>query len=237
MENNLLPSRYLAKLRIKEPMGWLVAGEGFRCALGLLSDGAFKLFAYLSLQADRRTGRMTATHKELAAALGKSKRVVGTYVAELEAKEVCKVLPGKNQFTATVYEISDRYWPYHREPSVQELPEIQAYVESVCKCYEGLGCTTGKLNAAGSETARQFHGRSIPFSVVDGAMLLGACRKYESWLNGGPCEPIRSIAYFEPLVAEVQANPLPDGYSGYLRGKLRRLAESWNKSTLHKKGP
>ena len=139
MKDNLLPSNHLAKLRIKEPVGWFVAGEGFRCALALLSDGAFKLYAHLSLQADRRTGRMTAAHKELAAALGKSKRVVGTYVAELEAKEVCNVLSGKNQFMATVYEISDRYWPYHREPSSQELPEIQAYVESVCKCYEGLG--------------------------------------------------------------------------------------------------
>ena len=237
MKDNLLPSNHLAKLRIKEPAGWFVAGEGFRRALGLLSDGAFKLFAHLSLQADRRTGRITATHKELAAALGKSKRVVGTYVTEIETKEVCKVLSGKNQFIATVYEISDRYWPYHREPSSQELPEIQTYVESVRECYEKLGCTNGKLNAAGSETAMQFHGRSIPFSVVYGAMLLGACRKYESWLNGSPSEPIRSMAYFKPLVAEVQANPLPDGYSGYLRRKLRRLAESWDKSTLDKKGP
>jgi len=237
MKDNLLPSNHEAKLRIKEPVGWFVAGEGFRYALGLLSDGAFKLFAYLSLQADRRTGRMTATHKELAAALGKSKRVVGTYVAELEAKEVCTVLSGKNQFMATVYEISDRYWPYHRELSSQELPEIQAYVESVGKCYEGLGCSNGKINAAGSETARQFHGRSIPFSVIDGAMLLGACRKYESWLNGGPQEPIRSMAYFEPLVADAQANPLPNGYSGYLRGKLRQLTQSWGRATFDKKRP
>ena len=235
MKDNLLPSNHEAKLRIKEPVGWFVAGEGFRCALGLLSDGAFKLFAYLSLQADRRTGRITATHKELASALGKSKRVVGTYVAELEAKEVCKVLLGKNQFMATVYEISDRCWPYHRELSVLESTAIKAYVESVCKCYEELGCTNGKLNAAGSEIARQLHGRSIPFSVVQDAMLLGACRKYESWLNSGPNEPIRSMAYFAPLVAEVQANPLPDGYSGYLRGKLQRLAQSWEKATFDKR--
>lgn len=237
MKDNLLPSNHESKIRIKEPVGWFVAGEGFRCALRLLSDGAFKLFAYLSLQADRRSGRVTATHKELAAALGKSKRVVGTYVAELEAKEVCKVLSGKNQFMATVYEISDGYWPYHRESSFPELPEIQAYVESVRECYEKLGCTNGKLNAAGVETARQFHGRTITFCVVQDAMLLGACRKYESWLYGGTREPIRSMAYFEPLVAEVQANPLPDGYSGYLRGKLQRLAQSWEKETLDKKRP
>jgi hypothetical protein len=237
MKENILPSNHLLKLRIKEPVGWFVAGDGFRYALSLLSDGAFKLFAYLSLQADRRSGRVTATHKELAAALGKSKRVVGTYVAELEAKEVCIVLSGKNQFMATVYEISDRYWPYHRESSFPESTEIQAYVESVGKCYEELGCTTGKLNAAGMEIVRQFHGKSIPFSVVYSAMLLGACRKYESWLNNGPSEQIRSMAYFEPLIAEVQANPLPGGYSGYLQRKLQQLAQSWGKATFDKKEP
>ena len=237
MKDHSLPSNHEAKIRIKEPMGWFVVGNGFRLALGMLSDGAFKLFAHLSFQANRRTGRVSATHKELAAALGKSKRVVGTYVAELEAKKVCTVLPGKNQFTATVYEISDNYWPYHRNPPSSEAPEIQEYVESIRECYERLGCISGKLNVAGIEIAKQFYQRSIPLDVIYGAMFLGACRKYESWLNGGPSEPIRSMAYFEPLVAEVQEKPLPDGYSGYLRGKLRRFAESWEKSHNDKGAP
>lgn len=237
MKDNLLPSTHEDKILIKEPMGWFVAGEGFRRALNMLSDGAFKLFVHLSLQANRRTGRVTATHKELAAALGKSKRVVGTYVAELETKKVCSVLPGKNQFMATVYEISDGYWPYQRSQPSPESSELQEYAESIRECYEKLGCTSGKLNAAGIEIARQLHRRSVPLDVVHGAMLLGACRKYESWLNGGPGEPIRSMAYFEPLVDEVRANPLPDGYSGYLRRKLRRLTENWEKSNIDKQKP
>jgi hypothetical protein len=114
MKNNPEPPKGEGRLRLKEPVGWFAAGDGFRSALGLLSDGAFKLFAYLSLQANRRTGCLAATHKGLAAAPGKSKRIIGSYVAELEAKEICKVRPGKNQFTATVYEISDRYWPLFR---------------------------------------------------------------------------------------------------------------------------
>ncbi len=227
MKNHLLPSNHGTQLRIKEPVGWFVAGEGFRHALSLLSDGAFKLFAHLSLHADRRTGCLAATHKEMAASLNKSKRVIGAYVAELEAKEICKVRPGKNQFMPTIYEIADDYWPYHRGPSSPESLEIQAYVESVRECYEGLGCTGGKLGAAGIETARQLYQRSIPLNVVYAAMFLGACRKFESWLNDAACEPIRSMAYFEPLFAEVQANPLPDDYCGYLRSKLRRLVEAW----------
>lgn len=153
MKDDLLPPNHENGIRLKELPGWFVAGEGFRRALSLLSDGAFKLFAYLSLHADRRTGCLAATQKELAAALGKSKRILGTYAAELEAKEVCKVRAGKNQFCATIYEISDSYWPYHRTGSRPESPEIEAYVESVRECFEGLGCTSGTFGAAGIEAA------------------------------------------------------------------------------------
>jgi hypothetical protein len=234
MKENILTPNPESSIRIKEPAGWFVAGKGFRRALALLSDGAFKLFAHLSLHADRRTGRLAATHKELAAALNKSKRIIGTYAAELESKEVCRIFPGKNQFAATVFEICDLYWPYHRVSSRPESTEAD-YVETVRECFEGLGCTSGKLGAAGIETARQFYRRSIPLAIIGDAMLLGACRKFELLLNGGPSEPIRSLSYFEPIIAEVQANPLPDGYSGYLRGKLRRLAKSWKESALDQK--
>jgi hypothetical protein len=222
------------RLQIREPVGWFVAGEGFRSALGLLSDGAFKFFAYLSLQANRRTGSLAATHKELAAALGKSKRIIGSYVAELATKGVCKVRPGKNQFTATVYEISDRYWPYHRVSVDPESPEIKAYVESVRKWFEGLGCTTGKFGAAEADAAKQLQQRTVPLGVVYDAMLLGACRKLDSWLNDRPTEPIRSMAYFEPLIAEIQAKPLPAGYSAYLRMKVRQFSRSWQESARGK---
>lgn len=68
---------------LKEPSGWFAAGASFRRALLTLSDGAFKLFAHLCLEADRRTGRCEAVHAELAKAVGKSRRIVGKYIAEL----------------------------------------------------------------------------------------------------------------------------------------------------------
>jgi hypothetical protein len=226
MKENILTPNPESNIRIKEPVGWFVAGEGFRRALGSLSDGAFKLFAYLSLHADRRTGRLAATYKELAAALNKSKRIIGTYVAELEAKDICRICPGKNQFAATVLEISDLYWPYHRL-SYPESSEAEDYLERVRECFEGLGCTDGKLGAAGIETARRLHRRAIPLELVLDAMLLGACRKVDSWLNGGPSDPIHSMKYFESLIAELEARPLPAGYSEHLRNQLQRLLTKW----------
>jgi len=237
MKNNPVPPPSgEGKLRLKEPVGWFAAGEGFRRALGLLSDGAFRLFAYLSLHADRRTGCLAATQKELAVTLVKSKRIIGTYVAELEAKEVCKVRPGKNQFSATIYEISDSYWPYHRTPSCPESPEIKAYVESVRECFEGLGCVTAKFGASAAQSARRLQQRAVPLAVIQDALLLGASRKYIAWLNGAPPEPIRSLAYFEPVIAEIQEKPLPPGYSAYLRREIQQLAKKWQESTKSRQG-
>ena len=218
-------------LRLKESWGWFAAGAGFQRALTLLSDGAFKLFAHLSFQADRRTGRIAATHKELAAALNKSTRSIGSHVSELQARTVCNVYPGKNQFAVTVYEIADPYWPYHRTKSCPDAPEQSAYVQSVRECFEGLGCVTAKFDASDAQSARRLQQRSVPLEVVQDALLLGACRKYVSWLNGAPPEPIRSLAYFEPVIAEIQKTTLQPGYSTYLRTEIRQLAKKLHEST------
>ena len=218
------------KLVLKEPAGWFAAGDSFRRALNVLSDGAFKLYAFLCLEADRRSGRYKATQKELATALEKSKRIIGAYVAELQAREICEIEPGRNQFVPTVFRISDSYWPYHRDGEPAENPEQEAYIALVREGFLSLGCVIGKFGAAEAQAARNLQARGIPVAVVQDAMLLGACRKYTSWLNGEALEPIRSLAYFEPLIAEVQSEPLPPGYSAYLRKKVRKLEESWKES-------
>jgi hypothetical protein len=215
---------------LKDATGWFAAGATFRKALALLSDGAFRLFAYLCLEADRRSGCFQATHKELAAALGKSKRAIGTYVTELEAAGICHVKPGKNQFAGTVLEICDSYWPYYRAGIAVESPEQKTYVQSVRECFLALGCGSGKFGAADAAVAREMQRHGIPLAVIEDAMLRGACRKYSSWFEGRALEPIRGLSYFEPLIAEIQGKPLPAGYSGYLRMKVRQFAKSWKES-------
>jgi len=70
--------------------------------------------------------------------------------------------------------------------------------------------------------------RGIPLALLEEAMLMGACRKYSSWLNGGAVEPIMSLRYFEPLVSEIQEQPFPAGYTEYLRKKAQQLGKIWN---------
>jgi hypothetical protein len=227
--NRILPSTY-ERLRLKESTGWFAAGKAFRRALALLSDGAFRLFTYICLEADRRTGRIQATHKDLATALGKSKRAIGTYVSELESKGVCLLKPGKNQFAATVFEIADSYWPYYREGNSSKSTEQMAYVKSIRECFLNLGCTGSHFNAADVTAVCELHRRGIPLAVIENAMLMGACRKYSSWLEGQALEPIQSFSYFSSLIDEIQEKPLPSGYSEHLRGKVRQLQDTWSRS-------
>jgi hypothetical protein len=212
--------------RIKQPKGWIPAGDGFRRASRLLSDGAFKLFVHLALEADSRTGCVRAVYKDLAADLKKSKRAIGTYSAELREKEVCKIRPGDNQYCKTDFEICDSYWPYEREMH-PETVEPNSYVDAIQKSYLSLGCTKAKFSAGDARKAREFDRQGVPLEVVENAMLMGACRKYSSWLEGRDSEPIGSLAYFENLVAEIQRKPFPQGYTEYLRVKTMKLAEAW----------
>jgi hypothetical protein len=101
-------------IQLKQTSGWFAAGDGFEHATHILSNGAFKLFVYLCLRADRRTGRYETTQNQLAYSLKMSRRIIGTYAAEVQAKRVCIVQMGKNQFARTVFEICDDYWPYKR---------------------------------------------------------------------------------------------------------------------------
>ena len=218
------------RLSLKHMTGWFPAGDAFHKALDILSDGAFRLFAYLCLEADRRTGLCQATHKELALAMGKSKRAIGAYIAELDARGICHVRPGKNQFAHTTFEISDSYWPYRRSDDCPESTEQKAYVESVRTCFLSLGCGSRKFGVTDEAEARDLHRRGIPLTVIEEAMLIGACRKYGSWFEGNALEPIRSLRYFDPLIAEIQKEPLPSGYPVYLREKIKKLAALWDEN-------
>jgi len=77
--------------RMKHPTGWFAAGREVARATALLSDGAFKLYVHLCLNADRRTGRLCAEHGGMAKACRKSPRSVVTYLEELRRNGVWRM--------------------------------------------------------------------------------------------------------------------------------------------------
>lgn len=216
--------------RLKLSGGWFAAGAAFGQAMTVLSDGAFKLFAYLCLQADRRTGQTVATQRELARALGKCQRVIGRYGKELEAQQICHIQGGTNQHARTVFTIAEAYWPYHRLPQKAAAVTASNYVAAVRESFLALGSTHGRLPAAEEERARQLEAQGVPLAVVQDAMVLGACRKYTAWINGQASAPIVGLRYFESLITEIQQAPWPNGYGEHLRFRLAQMRSRWEQS-------
>ena len=63
----------------------------------------------------------------------------------------------------------------------------------------------------------------MPLRVVETALLLGSLRRIVRPTDAPKLQPIRSLAYFRPVVNELQSQPVPDGYLDYLRRKLTRV--------------
>jgi hypothetical protein len=99
-------------MKLKHANGWFAAGPEVERALTLLSDGAFRLFMYLCLQASRETGRLSFNDRNLTVVLQKSRRSIITYLDELERHGICQIQSAPNQHRCGCIEICDAFWPY-----------------------------------------------------------------------------------------------------------------------------
>ena len=96
-----------------------------------------------------------------------------------------------------------------------------AYVAAVLTLYAGLPDTPLRATAQDQWLARKLYERGVPLALVESALLLGSLRRLFRPPDLPPLTPVRSLAYFQPVITELQQNPLPDGYLDYLRLKLR----------------
>jgi hypothetical protein len=219
----------MSTLQLKHPNGWFAAGREWRRALDRLSDGAFKLFVWISLQAERNSGRLTFRQAELARALGKSRRSIGTYLEELEQTGVCRRCSAPNQHSDGILEVSDAYWPYqrHSNAAAGESPEERHYLEVIRKTLLDQPCTRFVLTAADRRLARQWFQQAIPLWLVQQAILIGCGRKYVSWLNGQASAPIGSLQYFTDILQEIAQVRLSADYCAFNRLQVQRLKQRW----------
>jgi hypothetical protein len=115
-----------SRLTLKHPTGFFAAGREMAEALALLSDGAFKIYVYVCLHADRRTAQLRFRAAELAQATGHSTRSLTSYLEELRRTEVGAVSRAANQHEFGRIEIRDRFWPYVKPPdaTAADDPEL-----------------------------------------------------------------------------------------------------------------
>ena len=95
------------------------------------------------------------------------------------------------------------------------------YVAAVLEAYSNTPGTLGSVRAADRKLARHLFDSQVPFQVIRAALALAALRRTCRAHDAEPLEPVRSLHYFKPVIAEILKNPLDPLYFRYLEAKLR----------------
>lgn len=98
------------------------------------------------------------------------------------------------------------------------------YVADVLLLYVDLPETPLHASVQDQWQARRLYDRGVSLRLVESALLLASLRRLVRPAHVPPLPPIRSLAYFQPVIAELLEHPVPDNYLEYLRLKMRRIA-------------
>jgi hypothetical protein len=108
------------------------------------------------------------------------------------------------------------------------------YIAAVILTYVELPDTPLSASLQDQRQARRWHERGVPLPLVESALLLASLRRLVRPADLSPLPPIRSLAYFQPVIEELLVHPMPDNYLDYLRLKLNRIAERSTPAAVQK---
>jgi hypothetical protein len=101
-----------------------------------------------------------------------------------------------------------------------------AYVAAVVMLYIDLPDTPLRPGPQDQALARRLYEQAVPLELVEAALLLASLRRLIRPNSLPPLSRIRSLAYFQPVIAELQQQQLPEGYLEYLRLKFHQAAKA-----------
>ncbi len=101
--------------------------------------------------------------------------------------------------------------------------EQREYVRQVLNAYRATPGTAGVVRRADRIFAIQLHDRAVPLATVENALILAAARRSARPVDAAPLSTIRSLAYFAPVIEEVQQLKVGPEYFRHLRSKLLRV--------------
>jgi hypothetical protein len=208
------------RLILKQPTGWFAAGQEVAQAMTLLSDGGFKLYLHLCLQADRHTARVALNAAQWTRVLAKDSAWAEACLGELYRNKICE------RFSGGV-EICDRYWPYQKQSSgAAAQPEVE-FIRQLRTAFLKPACVRSVFTAADEKLALNLYRREVSLEQICWAIWLGCARKYVAMLNGQTRQPIASLAYFAALIEEVRQPQVPASYWDHVRWRMEELEKRW----------
>jgi hypothetical protein len=104
--------------------------------------------------------------------------------------------------------------------------EPQAYLQALTQLYFCLPETPRRLSRYDRQVALPWLHQQIPLPVVEAAFLWASVRRTCRPPQARPLGPVRSLAYFQPVIEEILRNPPPASYLAYLRSKLQLNSSS-----------
>jgi len=99
----------------------------------------------------------------------------------------------------------------------------QQYIHQVLEAYRKTPGTTGTIRHPDRVLAAQLFHRGISVRMIENAFVLAATRRMVRPADAHPLGTIRSLAYFVPIIEEVQELRVSPDYFQYLRYKLARI--------------
>jgi hypothetical protein len=97
----------------------------------------------------------------------------------------------------------------------------QPYVADLLHCYILLPHTPDRPSRNDRRIASQLFNRQVPIDAIKTAFVLAISRRSFRPPDAPPLEPIRSLAYFLPVVNEVQRSDLDPVHIGLLQQRLK----------------
>ncbi len=100
----------------------------------------------------------------------------------------------------------------------------EEFIHQVLEAYRKTPGTMGTVRRPDRVLAVQLYQRGISVSVIENAFVLAATRRLMRPADAPPLGPIRSLAYFLPVIEEVLGLRVSPDYFQYLRQKIERIA-------------
>jgi hypothetical protein len=92
------------------------------------------------------------------------------------------------------------------------------FVVAVVKLYTRLPGTPERPRAPDRSLARQWFKQDIPLPEIEAALALAIARRACRAPSAEPLQPIRSLHYFVPVLAEIRSDALDPEYLRHLAG-------------------
>jgi hypothetical protein len=101
--------------------------------------------------------------------------------------------------------------------------EQREYVRRLLESYRATPGTCGAVRRPDRLLAIQLHERGVPLEAVENALTLAATRRLARPAAAAPLGIVRSLAYFSPVIEEVQQLKVKPEYFRHLRNRLAQF--------------